>query len=96
MFKASLWKEKPDGINKETLFAIMAKLNIQQRAILSLRFIENMSLEQVSYILNMGYLWVIWHLLNARIRLKLLLIINGYHAITLKQFMIVFGQVTSI
>ena len=96
MPKQQLNKNKSDAISKDTLFAIMGKLSVRQRAILSLKYFESMSPRQVSYVLDMGYFRVLWHVLSIHMRLKLLLIINGYHAITLKRLIAVFGQMTSI
>ena len=87
---------KPVGINKESLFTIMGKLSVQQRGILSLKYCENMSLGQVSYILDMGYFRLLLDLLGAQIKLKLLLIMNGYHVIPLKRLMAVFGELTNV
>lgn len=96
MFKPRLRKEKSDGISKEILFAKMGRLSVQQRSILSLKFFEDMSLGQVSYILDMGYFQLLLYLLGATIKLKLLLIMNGYHVIRLKRLIAVFGELTSV
>jgi len=96
MCRPKLRKEKSDGINKETLFAIMSRLSIQQRAILSLKFFEDMNLRQVSYILDMGYFRLLLYLLVAKIKLKLLLIMNGYRVIPLKRLKAVFGELTNV
>lgn len=54
MSRPRLRKEKSDGISKEILFAIRGRLSVQQRAILSLKYFEDMSLGQVSYMLDMA------------------------------------------
>ena len=95
MPKQQLNKNKSDRISKDILFAIMGRLSVRQRAVLSLKYFEGMSLRQVSYVLDIGYLRALWHVLSTHMRLKLLLIINGYHAITLKRLIAIFGQVTS-
>jgi hypothetical protein len=87
---------KPVGINKESLFTIMGKLSVQQRGILSLKYFEDMSLGQVSYILDMEYFRLLLYLLGAKIKLKLLLIMNGYRVIPLKRLMAVFGELTNV
>ena len=96
MPKQQLNKNKSDRIGKDTMFAIMGKLSVRQRAILSLKYFEGMSPRQVSYVLDMGYFRVLWHVLSIRTRLKLLLMINGYHAVTFKTLIAAFGQMTSI
>ena len=96
MPKQQLHKDKSDRISKDALFAIMGRLSVQQRAILSLKYFEGMSLRQVSYVLDMGYLRVLWHVLSTHMRLKLLLIRNGYRAIGLKRLVAVFGKLTSV
>ena len=88
-------KNKSDRISKDILFAIMGRLSVRQRAVLSLKYFEGMSPRQVSYVLDIGCLRVLWHVLSIHMRLKLLLIINGYHAVTLKRVIAAFGQVTS-
>ena len=95
MSKHRLHKDKPNGINKESLFTIMGKLTAQQRGILSLKYFEDMSLRQVSYILDIGYFRVLLLFLNAQTRLKLLLIISGHPVITLKRLIAAFGKFTS-
>ena len=91
-----LYKDITDDIGKNALFAIMGRLSIRQRAVLSLRYLEGMGIGQVSYVLDMGYIRVIRHILNARIKLKLAMIISGYHDIPLKRFITAFGILTSI
>ena len=87
---------KTVGINKEGLFAIMGKLSVQQRAILSLKYLEDVSVGQVSYILDMGYFRLLLHLLWAKIKLKLLLVMNGYRIIHLNRLLAIFGKLTGV
>jgi hypothetical protein len=96
MSKPRLRKEKSDGISKKTLFAIMGRLSVQQRSILSLKFFEDMSLGQVSYILDMGYFRLLLYLLGAKIKLKSLLVMNGYRIIRLKRLLAIFEELTSV
>lgn len=72
----------------------MGKLSAQQRAILSLKYFEDMNLGQASYILDIGYFRVLWLFLNAHIRLKLLLIMSGHPVITLKRLIAAFDKFT--
>jgi len=96
MPKQQLNKDKSDGISHDVLFAIMGRLSVRQRAVLSLKYFEDMNLGQVSYVLEMGYFHVMWYILNTHIRLKLLLMFNGYYAIPLKRFIAVFGKLTNV
>ena len=91
-----LYKDRTDGIGKDTLFAIMGRLSVRQRAILSLRYVEGMNLGQISYTLGIRYLGILSYLMIALIRLKLLLIIGRYRAITLKSLMTAFGKLTGV
>jgi len=83
-------------INRDTLFTIMGKLSLRQRAVLSLRYFEKMSTEQIAYILGTGYCNIIWHLLTSHIRLKMDLITNGYRTLSLKGFLIRFRSSTKV
>jgi DNA-directed RNA polymerase specialized sigma24 family protein len=96
MHTQRLQKDKTDCIGKDALFAIIGRLSIQQRAVLSLRCIEDMNLKEVSYILDSGYAQVIWHILTARIKLKFLMVTGGHHTFPLKRFITVFGKLTSV
>lgn len=96
MAKKQLSKENFYRISKDDLFAIMGKLSIRQRAVLSLKYLERLEFGKLPYALEMGYFQVCWHLLTAHIRLKLLLMINGYRYISLKKIMITFGKLTAV
>lgn len=54
----------------KTVFEIMSKLSYQDRAILSLRYIEGMNVSEIAYALNSSYLGVYISLFKAKRLLK--------------------------
>ncbi len=96
MYEQGLDKNGTDGIDQHILFAIMGRLSVRRRAVLPLRYLDGMDIGQVSYVLDMGYIRLIWQIFNAHIKLKLMMITSGYHTIPLKRFLTIFGKLTSI
>lgn len=96
MSERNLNEDGSHEISKDALFSIMSGLTVQQRAILSLKYFEGMSIRQISYVVEMRWLRVICNILYIRVKLKLLSMCNGYNAISLKELLIIFRKITSI
>jgi len=97
MPKRNLNEDRSHEISKDALFSIMNGLTVRQRAILSLKYFEGMSFRQISYVVEMGWLEVLYSILYIRVKLKLLSMRrNGYKAISFKELIAVFGKITSI
>ena len=96
MPKRNLNEDRSHEISKDALFSIMNGLTVRQRAILSLKYFEGMSLGQMSYVMEMGQLKVLCNILYIRVKLRLLSIRNGCNGIPFKELIAVFGKITSI
>jgi len=95
MFEQELDINGINEIDKSKVFALMGKLNVFQRNVLSLKYLEGMSHKETCYILGCGHFKVLFCLMITLIELKLLLIINN-RTITLENLIKTFGKITSV